>query len=139
MCLYCLDENKILIAYIIDFWIVYLINVLVFKVITLNRCCPLEPNELSAHVESSSCLDSRQWSHMLKSLGSTEVEQIPGLQFSRCLANTHVIYKEKMAISCAWLISTTQKIGNIQLHIMLNLELDVLYMNSENSYAAQTR
>lgn len=44
-----------------------------------------------------------------------------------------------MANSCARLISTTQKIGNIQLYIMLNIELDVLYINSENSYAAQTR
>lgn len=40
-----------LIAYRIDFRIVYLINVLVFKVITLNTCCPLEPNVLSAYAE----------------------------------------------------------------------------------------
>lgn len=105
-------ENVV--AYIIDFLIVYFISVLVFKVITLHICCPLESNELTVYVESSSCLDSGQWSHILKSFGSTQIEQIPGLHsvFSRCLANTSHSQREN---SCAWLFPAIKEIGNIQL------------------------
>lgn len=62
--LHCLDKNKILgnlVVNTIDFFLtIYLINELAFKVIPLNTCCPLEPNEPSVYVESSSCLDSGQ-------------------------------------------------------------------------------
>lgn len=90
-------ENVV--AYIIDFLIVYFISVLVFKVITLHICCPLESNELTVYVESSSCLDSGQWSHILKSFGSTQIEQIPGLHsvFLGVL-QTQVIHKEKILV-----------------------------------------
>lgn len=71
---------------------------------------------------------------MLKSLGSTQVEQT-SFQFSRCLSSTHTISEEKMTNS-AWLIFATQEIGTIELQTMLNLELHGMWMNS---YAAQTR
>lgn len=35
------------------------------------------------------------------------------LCFSRHLATTHAIYKEKVGNSCAWLISAAQEIGNV--------------------------
>lgn len=103
LCIFIVSmETKLwenVVAYIVDFLIVCLINVLIFKVITLHTCCPLESNELTVYVESSSCLDSAQWSHMLKSFGSTQIEQIPGPHsvFLGVL-QTHIIHKEKIVV-----------------------------------------
>lgn len=80
---------------------------LIFKVTTLNTCCLLEPNELPEFVESSSSPGSGQWSHMFRSFRSTQIKRDTLLCFSRCLASTHAIQKDKMANSCV-----TQEIEN---------------------------
>jgi len=114
--LYCLDENKILRksdCLHIRFLDSSSYKCAFFKEIILNTCCPLEPNELSGVFQLSGIWTVVPYAKMF---GSTQVEKIPGLySFFLDVLQTHVIYKEKMANSCAWLIPATQEIGNIQL------------------------